>query len=184
MDVYERQIEQMLIQPTYPVSFYFAMPSRHTFLIKPLRAVAERFLAAARVSVDPFSGKTHIATHTNDLDRHNKAQHAMCATDFLRMLRAQGVKADLVFLDPCYSPTQTARCYKRVRRRLKQADSQNGRLLRECRELVRDIAAPGCVVITCGWNSQGMGKASTRVEHHQVRHGGAHNDTICVVDRL
>ena len=47
------------------------------------------------------------------------------------------------------------------------------------------IAAPGCIVVSFGWNSMGMGKnrGFEIVEILLVPHGGAHNDTIVTVER-
>lgn len=46
------------------------------------------------------------------------------------------------------------------------------------------IAAPGCIVVSCGWNSMGMGKnrGFEIIEILLVPHGGAHNDTIVTVE--
>ena len=43
----------------------------------------------------------------------------------------------------------------------------------------------GGIVISCGWNTQGMGKQNgfEIIEILLVCHGGAHNDTIVTVER-
>ena len=50
---------------------------------------------------------------------------------------------------------------------------------------VSRVVKEGGTVVSFGWNSQGIGK--TRgfeiIEIMLVAHGGAHNDTICTVER-
>jgi hypothetical protein len=47
------------------------------------------------------------------------------------------------------------------------------------------IVKPGGVVVSCGWNSGGMGKKNgfEIIEIMLVAHGGWHNDTIVTVER-
>lgn len=49
----------------------------------------------------------------------------------------------------------------------------------------KNCKAGGGIVITCGWNSGGIGKKyGFEIEEILlVAHGGWHNDTIVVVDR-
>jgi hypothetical protein len=112
-----------------------------------------------------------------------EAQYAMEARDFLRMLVADHVRADLVLLDPPYSPRQISECYAAAGKKCGSEETQNGRLLREVRDLVRKLISPTGIVISCGWNSVGMGKQWAIEELLLVCHGGAHNDTICMVQR-
>lgn len=51
-------------------------------------------------------------------------------------------------------------------------------------EYHNDILSVGGVVISCGWNSIGMGKFKYQIEDLLlVCHGAAHNDTIVMVER-
>lgn len=161
----------------------WAMPSAETFSIPPIAEFVARYMARGGVSVDPFARNGSLATYTNDLNPKTSAQYHMQATDFLQMLADRGVKADVVLLDPPYSPRQIVECYQSARLTVSTTDTQNARLYRECRDYIRQLAAPECVVLSFGWNSAGMGKGWTRLETLLVAHGGAHNDTICVADQ-
>jgi hypothetical protein len=64
------------------------------------------------------------------------------------------------------------------------ADTQNAKLVKECRDLMRQIAKPGAVCLSFGWNTVGMGKGWSIKEILLVCHGGAHNDTICMAEQV
>lgn len=46
------------------------------------------------------------------------------------------------------------------------------------------LCKPMTVVLSFGWNSAGMGKDFETLELLLVAHGGAHNDTICLAQRM
>ena len=52
------------------------------------------------------------------------------------------------------------------------------------KEIAR-VVKPNGIVISFGWNSNGIGKTKgfEIIEILLVSHGGNHNDTICVVER-
>ena len=52
------------------------------------------------------------------------------------------------------------------------------------KEIAR-VVKPGGLVITFGWNTNGIGKTKNFeiIEILLVAHGGNHNDTICVVEK-
>jgi N6-adenosine-specific RNA methylase IME4 len=64
------------------------------------------------------------------------------------------------------------------------ADTQNAALYARVRRAARALCKPGTRVLSFGWNSAGMGDGFEREEILLVAHGGAHNDTICVAERL
>ena len=101
---------------------------------------------------------------------------------FCRRLLAEGVKADAVLFDPPYSPRQIAECYAGVGRKTSIEDTQ-GSFWRRVRNPLRDLLRPGGIALSFGWNSSGFGKAWPLIDLLLVRHGGAHNDTICVAQR-
>lgn len=162
----------------------WAMPNRDTFSIGPIFNLISRHMRG--VVVDPFARNSKLATHSNDLDPSTSAQHHMDAVDFLAMLAEQGVRADTVLVDPPYSPRQISECYKAMGRSVSTTDTQNAAMMARIRAGVRGISGRGTVVMTFGWNSVGMGEAAgfDKVEILMVCHGGQHNDTICVVERL
>lgn len=161
----------------------WAMPNAATFSIPPISALLDRWLAGRQSIVDPFARNSKRATYSNDLDssfKHSSAE----AQDFVRALIDQGVEADALLLDPPYSPRQMAEAYKSVGLDKGMGSSQNARLYSECKDLMTQLAVPGTVALTFGWNSNGFGlKRGWRlVEVLIVAHGGAHNDTICTVE--
>lgn len=166
------------------MSRIWAMPDSDTFSVPEIGEWVRGYLARATVSVDAFSRNKRWATHTNDLNPATAAEHHMEARDFLRRLVEIGVKADLLIFDPPYSPRQITECYAAAGLTAGMKDTQNARLYSECRVLMNQLATLGCVALSFGWNSTGMGGVWTREETLLVCHGGAHNDTICVADRL
>lgn len=62
--------------------------------------------------------------------------------------------------------------------------TQNSYWRKQKQEISR-IVKNGGIVISCGWNSMGIGKkyGFEIIEILMVAHGGQHNDTIVTVDR-
>ena len=160
------------------------MPSGDTFSVPPIGDFVRRYLSAAKVSIDPFARNKRWATHTNDLNPATDAEHHMEARAFLVMLVERGVRADLLIFDPPYSPRQISECYAASGMKAGMADTQNAKLVKECRDLMRQIAMPGAACLSFGWNSAGMGKGWQLEELMLVAHGGCHNDTICMAERM
>ncbi len=162
----------------------FCMPCADTFSIKPIREFVGRYLAEAKVSVDPFARDKLLATYTNDLCPNTKAAHHMDAEDFCKMLGVEGISADLGLFDPPYSPRQISEVYKSVGREVGMASTQNGALYRRVRDALDHLIKPGGVVLSFGWNSAGMGiKRGYQIKEIMlVAHGGGHNDTICLAE--
>ena len=100
-------------------------------------------------------------------------------------LGRDGVVADSVLFDPPYSPRQMSEVYKSVGLSRGMASTQNARLYREVRDGLGALLKPGGLALSFGWNSAGFGKKRgyETLEILLVAHGGAHNDTICVVER-
>ena len=132
--------------------------------------------------VDPFARNSGLATISNDLDPECGTDYHMDALEFLRMLPDRS--ADTVLYDPPYSPRQVSECYRRFGRTVDMATTQASYWSKQKAEIGR-IVKPGGVVITCSWNSGGIGQnyGFEIEEILLVCHGGWHNDTICVVDR-
>ncbi len=159
------------------------MPNGDTFSVPPIGDFVRRYLAASRISVDPFARDKRWATHTNDLNPATQAEHHMDAEDFLRSLA--GTVADLFIFDPPYSPRQISECYKNVGREVGMEGTQNGALYKRVRDAAMPLLADDAVVLSFGWNSAGMGtkRGFEIIEILLVAHGGGHNDTICVAER-
>ena len=159
-----------------PCHVVWAMPSRWTFRVRPIREFVYRY--AIGVGVDPFSGNSTIATHRNDLGRGG-----IDAAEWCWQLVERGVVADYVLFDPPYSPRQIAECYKGIGRDVTTKDTQSAVLYAAVREPLWRLLRPGGVALSFGWSSAGFGKDAEDVEMLLVRHGGAHNDTICIAQR-
>lgn len=160
----------------------WAMPSGDTFSVPPIGAFVRRYLAASKVSVDPFARNNAWATYTNDLNPKTSAQRHMDAEAFLRELATEGVRVDLAILDPPYSPRQISECYKEAGLTVGMKDTQNAALYGRVKAALFPLLTPDSVVLSFGWNSGGMGNkyGFAPIEYMLVAHGGAHNDTICV----
>ena len=156
----------------------FAMPSPWTFEIPPIGAFVDRWLAGGGVSVDPFCGHSKRATYSNDM-----SQGGVDAEYYMESLHKSGVIADVLLFDPPYSPRQISECYKKVGRKVVMADTQNAAFYKRARNAARKVLRPGGIALSFGWSSCGFGVSWDVLEILLVRHGGAHNDTICVAQR-
>lgn len=162
----------------------WAMPNSETFDVEPMGLLVKRLLSDSKVSVDPFARNKRWATHTNDINPNTEAEHHKDAVDFLSDLSNQGVVADLIIFDPPYSPRQVSECYAEAGLTPTMRDTQTGRSKKQWRDGIRAISDVGTVVASFGWNSVGMGSGWTTEEILIVCHGGDHNDTICLVERM
>ena len=162
------------------------MPSHDTFSVPPIGEFVKSYLAASEVSIDPFARDNKWATHTNDLNPETVAQHHMDAEAFLFMLGSRGVKADLVIFDPPYSPRQISECYKAIGMEVGMKETQSALLYQRVRNAIIPVIAEGGIVLSVGWNTVGMGKKHgfEIIEIMLCCHGGAHNDTICLAERM
>jgi hypothetical protein len=156
-------------------STQWAMPNRWTFQIPCVASFVYRHLPRQGVIVDPFCGKSSVATHGNDL-----SLSGVDSREWLDGLIVSGLVADAVVFDPPYSPRQIAECYKEAGRTVTGKDTQNAVLYSEIRSRLDRMLKPGGVALSFGWSSSGFGKRYQTNEILLVQHGGAHNDTICV----
>lgn len=162
------------------ISRVWAMPNAKTFSIKPIREIIDKYIFG--VSVDPFANNSKIATVTNDLDVSCSTDYHMDATEFLKTIDTNSV--DTVLYDPPYSPRQVSECYKALGMAVNMQTTQASYWKMQKEEIAR-IVRKGGVVITCAWNSGGIGK-SLGFEIQEillVAHGGWHNDTIVTVEK-
>jgi len=158
------------------------MPSADTFDIPPIAGFVQKYLLKSKVSIDPFARNKRWATYTNDLNPETAAKEHMDAEDFLK--KCQNIAADLVIFDPPYSPGQVCEVYSKVGEKRDGGGGRNGELYKRVRKAIRRITIPGSIVLSFGWQSAGMGKGWEILEILLVCHGGAHNDTICMAERM
>lgn len=163
----------------------WAMPNADTFSMKPAKEFVERYLAEAKVSVDPFARNKEWFTHTNDINPNTKAQHHMDAVSYLEFLAKQGVQADLLILDMPYSARQISECYKELGIKVTQQHTQSGSFYKNVRDAAMPILTKDATVLSFGWNSVGMGvKRGFEIQEIMLlSHGGPHNDTICMAEK-
>lgn len=158
----------------------WAMPSKNTFSIKPIRQFITEEMTPG-LWIDPFANASKLATITNDLNPEYDTNYHLDALDFLRLFDDETV--DGVLYDPPYSVRQVAECYKGVGLNVTQDKTQCSFWSDQKKEISR-ILKPGGKVISFGWNSGGIGSkyglAIRRIL--LVPHGGYHNDTIVVVE--
>lgn len=167
----------------------WAMPNSETFAIKPIKELIEWYVEDNSwrdkgLIVDPFVRNSPFKGKclSNDLDPSIKADHNMDALDFLKSIQSNVV--DLLLFDPPYSPRQVSECYKKMDKTVNMQTTQSSFWGNLKKEIARVMNKDG-VVISCGWNSGGIGKTlGFYIEEILiVPHGGWHNDTIVTVER-
>ena len=163
----------------------WGMPNSDTFNCKPIGEFVRRYLEESTVSIDPYSRNNLWATYTNDLNPETAALSHLDATDFLCGLADKGVVADLIIIDPPYSPRQVKECYDGIGIKMKQSDALLGAIRGRLKEQIDRLASSDSAVLWFGWNTNGMGKKHgfEIVEILLVSHGSDHNDTICFAER-
>ena len=163
----------------------WAMPSSNTFSIKPINNLIQKYVLDKenQIIVDPFANTNNIANITNDIDISMPTLYHMDATEFLFMLPDN--YADIILYDPPYSPRQVAECYKKFSKTVNMKTTQASYWSKQKEQIARIIKSNG-IVITCAWNSGGIGKkyGFEIIEILLVAHGGWHNDTIITVEKM
>lgn len=164
------------------ISRAWAMPSKNTFEIAPIKELLARHIGGGKVVVDPFANKNKWGTITNDLDPQFDTDYHLEATDFLKLLPDNS--ADVVLWDAPFSPRQLSECYKKFDLSVNMQTTQASYWSKQKEQIGRIVKSNG-KVITCSWNSGGVGKKyGFEIEEILlVAHGGWHNDTIVVVER-
>ena len=159
----------------------WAMPDKQTFDIEPIRNLVNRYIFG--VSVDPFANSCNIANITNDIDPQYDTTYNMDALDFFKK-QIQSRSVDTVLFDPPYSPRQVSEVYKSMDMSVNMQTTQSSFWGDLKKEIARIVKHNG-IVITCGWNSGGIGEkyGFCIQEILLVAHGGWHNDTIVTVEK-
>lgn len=162
----------------------WAMPGAETFTVPPIWRFVMRYASRSSISVDPFARNSSIATWRNDLNPDTAAPYHMDAEEFLREVVTD--KCDMALIDPPYSPRQISECYAKVGLSCGREETQSAALYKRVRRALQEVLTPGAIVLSFGWNSAGMGRSTgaTIEEILLVNHGGAHNDTICIAERM
>lgn len=163
------------------------MPNKWTFQIKPIAELVHRYVGDGKGWVDLFAGMSTLAEIRNDLNPDTPTQYHLDAFDFVDTL--EGEYNGCIF-DPPYSIVQVTRSYEDMGLKSKLGFSSNGALdPTGSFKIVKDKLARrikhGGYVISCGWNSAGLGRSRgfSLIEVLLVCHGGNHNDTICTIEQ-
>jgi len=159
----------------------WAMPNKNTFEINPIKKLIYRYFKESYLSIDPFANKNKICKITNDIDKDFNTDYNLDALDFCKQFDDKTI--DFVLFDPPYSPRQISECYKKIGKSVNMQTTQSSFWSNIKNEISRIVKSDG-LVISFGWNSQGIGKKRDFeiVEILLVAHGGNHNDTICTVE--
>jgi len=157
----------------------WSMPDSNTFSIKPIAELISRHLKG--LSIDPFANNNRLAEITNDIDPEFNTDFHMDALEFLAAFQPRSINT--VLFDPPYSPRQVSEVYKKLGRTVNMQTTQASFWSNMKKEISR-IIAPGGKVLSCSWNSGGIGKKyGFEIEEILlVPHGGWHNDTIVVIE--
>jgi|TARA_R100001594_G_C4008249_1_gene256336 hypothetical protein len=158
----------------------FAMPSKHTFTIKPIEELLGQEMDGEEWA-DPFSGWNSPANHTNDLNPEAPTTHHLEAEEFARCTPKE---LDGVLFDPPYSLRQIKEVYDSVGLKLMEERTRDAGFGDIKDILSRKVRLDG-KAICFGWNSMGFGiQRGFKMERILlVPHGGPHNDTIVTVER-
>lgn len=160
----------------------WAMPSRWTFTIPPIKQLLKKYVGDGKGWVDPFAGEHSPAEITNDLNPKAKSQYHLDAIEFCKFL--DGNKYSGVLYDPPYSFRQIMECYEGIGRSVDKKWATT-KFYSDIKRVLARKVAPGGYAISCGWNSIGFGKTRgfALIEVLLVCHGRLHNDTIVTVER-
>lgn len=183
MSAVVEQVEYVSIERAIPMRRVWAMPNACTFDIPPIRALVKSYLQNSTVSVDPFARNKRWATYTNDLNPDTAAEWHMEAKEFLEYLRVNYVRADLGLFDPPYNVSQAKEVYQSIG--LDTMPAAIASSWKAERDALCELIKIGGIVISCNWNSNGMGvgRGFEIQEILIVAHGREHNDTIVTVEK-
>lgn len=161
------------------------MPSPHTFTMKPIAQLLDRYVLQPHYWVDPFAGFNSPAKFTNDLNPETPALYHMEAQVFLDGLPEFLMHPlDGILFDPPYSPRQISEVYHKYGLKVSMETTQSSFW-----SILKDLGAAcipqGGYAISFGWNTNGFGinRGFEMVEILLVQHGGAHNDTLVTVEQ-
>jgi hypothetical protein len=159
----------------------WAMPSPWTFQINPIGKLVAAYVGDGKGWVDPFAGRTSPAEITNDLNPDLPTTYHLEALEFATMLtgRYKGV-----LYDPPYSFRQISEHYKSLGLKASKTDTSMA-FYEKVKSALCEKIEPGGIAISCGWNTNGFGKARgfEIIEILAVAHGGSKNDTLVTVER-
>ena len=169
---------------TMKITRAWAMPSKHTFLIKPIKELISKYVGDGKAWIDPFAGYNSPAEITNDINPEVHAMFTEHANDFISALGKNGKDFNGCLFDPPYSLRQVKECYKSLGIEL-MSQKETQYFPTYIKDMIAPIIKKDGVVICCGWdtNAFGLARGFEFLEILLVAHGGRHNDTIVTVEK-
>ena len=171
----------------------WSMPNSRTFKIEAIKDLILKytnFLSAEKpVILDPFANESSIKQYlgkyryiNNDIDTQYNTMFHLHAPEFLQKFKDESI--DMVLIDMPYSPRQVSECYKKLGKTVTMRDTSNA-FFSDVKKEVARIVKPKGYVISCCWNSNGVGKklGFEQIEILLIAHGSNHNDTIVTVEQ-
>ena len=160
----------------------WAMPNAKTFTINHVKEFVEKEVFKGGVIVDAFANECKYGTITNDLNPEYDTDYHMDALKFLQMLPSDST--DLVLYDPPYSISQASEMYKSYGKEKLEVNVANMKYWSSIKDEIARILKVGGRVISCGWNTNGLGKNRGFVMTNVmiVNHGGSKNDTLVTLE--
>ena len=161
---------------------YWAMPNGNTFTIKPIKEFVEVEVSRGGIIVDPFANNCTYGTIRNDLNPEYGTEYCMDSLEFLKSLESES--ADLVLYDPPYSITQASQLYHAYGKEKLEVNVTNMRYWKLVKDNIARILKPNGRVISCGWNTNGLGKGRgfEMTAILDIVHGGSKNDTLVTLE--
>lgn len=134
------------------------------------------------IIVDPFANNCTYGTIRNDLNPEYGTEYCMDALEFLKSLKSES--ADLVLYDPLYSITQASQLYHAYGKEKLEVNVANMRYWKLVKDNIARILKPNGRVISCGWNTNGLGKGRgfEMTAILDIVHGGSKNDTLVTLE--
>jgi hypothetical protein len=162
-----------MITLKYKMDRVWAMPSKNTFSIPPIKSFISRYTDGKTEIIDPFSNTSEIAKYRNDI-----AISGIDSSKWLTQFKSNSM--DVGLFDPPYSPRQLKECYNGMGMTLHDTKSSVWKIWKD--ELSRIVDG---YILSFGWSTNGMGlnRGFEIEEILLIAHGGNHNDTICVAER-
>jgi len=160
----------------------WAMPSRHTFTIKPIKELLGRYIKGDWI--DPFAGDNSPAVWTNDLNPDKPTKYHLEATEFVKQMSSAKFLFDGALFDPPYSLRQIMECYNGIGS-VPDKHWATTKFYIDVKSGLAKIIKPEGLCISFGWNTIGLGKnrGFEIIEILIVSHGRLHNDTLITVER-
>ncbi len=159
----------------------WAMPNKNTFSIKPINLLKD---TQKKLVIDPFCNNSVFKDKcvSNDIIEGFGTDYNLEALEFFKLFKDNSL--EVVLFDPPYSPRQVSECYKKADLVVNMQTTQSSFWTKLKKEVER-VLKPEGLVITCCWNSGGIGKTNgfEIQEILLVPHGGWHNDTIITVEK-